>query len=169
MATVSFRIEDELKERLDRLADDRGLNVSHFFRQALVEKLATIEPHGDGETQLPLTIKERLFLVLQLNTLVAVESDEHARKHLNTQIEALTSGYECHYSGLLINHFENGLSRRACLEVQQILDMYSDLLWGFQGLTEKEGLKKRGHRVSRFRWKLRDASNGLCSLLSVRP
>jgi uncharacterized protein YfbU (UPF0304 family) len=136
----SFRIEDELKERLDRIADDRGLNVSQLFRQALLEKLDAIEPHWDRDNQFPLTIKERLSLVLQLRTLAAVE-DEDNKKHLNAHIEALTSGYEFHYSELT-NEFSNGFSRRACLEVLDILEMYSELLWGYEELPEKEELKR---------------------------
>lgn len=141
VATVSFRIDDEIKERLDAMAEDRGLNVSHIFRQALVEKLTAIEPKAEGETQLPLTIKERLSLVLQLRTLAAVESDAHNKKHLDTQIDALTSGYEFHYADLIC-HFDNGLSNRACKEVLDILDMYSELLWGFEALTDKAGIEK---------------------------
>jgi uncharacterized protein len=142
MVTVSFRIEDEIKERWDRLAEDRGLNVSQIFRQALIEKLAEFEPKGEGENRFPLTTKERLSLVLQLRTLAAVTKSEDEKKHFETQIEALTSGYEYHYPEL-VNYFYNGLSRRACKEVQEILDMYSELLWGFEGLKNKEGITKK--------------------------
>jgi uncharacterized protein len=141
MATVSFRIEDEIKERWDRLAEDRGLNVSQIFRQALIEKLTEFEPKGEGENRFPLTTKERLSLVLQLRTLSAVTKSEDEKKHLKTEIEALTSGYEFHYPDL-VSYFDAGLSRRACAEVLDILDMYSELLWGFEGLKDKAGLKK---------------------------
>jgi len=141
MATVSFRIEDDLKARLDGIVEDHGLNVSNFFRQALVEKLATIELRGEREIPFSLTIKERVSLVLQLRTLAAVEDDENTKRHLQTQIEALTDGYELHYSDL-IREFDNGLSRRACLEVGSILDMYADLLWGFDGLKDKAGIEE---------------------------
>lgn len=141
MATVSFRIEDEFKERLDRLAEDQGLNASHIFRQALIEKLLEVEPRGDGECRFPLTTKERLSLVIQLRTLAAVTTDEHEKNHIETQIEALISGYEYHYPEM-VAYYSNGLSRRACVEVLDILTMYSELKWAFDGLRNKDGIKK---------------------------
>lgn len=140
MATVSFRVEDELKERIDRLAEDRGLNVSHLFRQALIDKLLEIEPHSEEESRFPLTVKERLALVLQLRTLAAVSSSGE-KEGLEKQIEALYSGYEFHYPDL-ITAFDNGLTRRASKEVLDILDMYADLSWGFQKLKDKAGIKE---------------------------
>lgn len=140
MLTVSFRIEDEIKERLDHLAEDRGLNVSEIFRQALLDKLLEIEPKGTGENRFPLTIKERLALVLQLRTLAAVCGTDE-KESLRLQIEALQSGYEFHYPDL-VTPFDNGLSRRTCIEVLDILEMYSELLWSFQKLKDKSGVKE---------------------------
>ncbi len=140
LVTVSFRIKDEIKERLDRLAEDRGLNVSHLFRQSLIDKLSELEPRGDVENRFPLTLKERLGLVLQLRTLAAV-SGESERESLAIQIEALESGYEFHYREL-ITPFDNGLSRRACVEVLDILEMHSELYWGYQKLKDRGGIKE---------------------------
>lgn len=148
MVTVSFRIEDEIKERLDRLAEDRGLNVSHLFRQALIDKLSEIEPRGEVENRFPLTVKERLGFVLQLRTLAAL-SGEHERKSLETQIEALQSGYEFHYPEL-ITPFDNGLSRRACIEVLDVLEMHSELFWGFQKLRDKGEIEEKDVRFPGF-------------------
>jgi uncharacterized protein len=141
MATVSFRIEDDIKARWDRLAEDRGLNVSHVFRQALVEKLAEFEPRIEGEPHFQLTIKERLSLVLQLRILAATTKSEAEKKHTEAQIEAITSGYEYHYREL-VSYFDVGLSRRASIEVLDILEMYSEMLWGFSSLKDKAGLKQ---------------------------
>lgn len=140
MATISFRVEDEIKERLDRLVEERGLNASHLFRQALLDKLSEIEPHGQTENRLLLTVKERLSLALQLRTLAAV-APESEKVGLATQIEALQSGYEYHYRDLIVA-FDNGLSRRACTEVLDILEMFSEMHWGFEKLDEKEGINE---------------------------
>ena len=43
MKTISVRIDDDLKKRLDRLTDAHGLNASHLMRQAITEKLEELE------------------------------------------------------------------------------------------------------------------------------
>lgn len=40
---VTFRIEDELKTRLDEVVKKLGLNQSKFFRDAVVERLEELE------------------------------------------------------------------------------------------------------------------------------
>jgi uncharacterized protein YfbU (UPF0304 family) len=139
VVTISFRIEDDIKERLDRLAEDRGLNVSHIFRQALIDKIREIEPQGEADNRLPLTVKERLFLVLQLRILQAVCPEE--KDILDRRIVMLQSGYELDYPDL-ISLFDNGLSRRACIEVIDILEMHSELFWSLQKLKSKSGIKE---------------------------
>jgi predicted transcriptional regulator len=52
MKTISVRIDDELKRRLDRLTDAHGLNASHLMRQAIAEKLEELEAFY--------TVRERL-------------------------------------------------------------------------------------------------------------
>lgn len=43
MKTISVRIDDETKQRLDRLTVSHGLNASHLMRQAISEKLEELE------------------------------------------------------------------------------------------------------------------------------
>ena len=43
MKTVSIRIDDEIKQRWDALADLHGLNASHLMRQAITDKLEELE------------------------------------------------------------------------------------------------------------------------------
>jgi uncharacterized protein YfbU (UPF0304 family) len=148
VATISFRVEDDLKERLDRIVEDRGLNSSHLLREALLDKLAAIEPPGETGTRLPLTIKERLSLALQLRTLRAV-CPEGEKPGIEREIEALQSGYEFHYPDLIVA-FDSGLSRRACLEVLDILEMFSELNWGFLKLKDKSGIEESDIRFLGF-------------------
>ena len=43
MKTLSIRIDDETKRRLDALTAKHGINKSHVVRQALVAKLEELE------------------------------------------------------------------------------------------------------------------------------
>ena len=139
MATVSFRIDDELKERLDGLAEKHGLNVSHVFRQALAEKIDDLQHGPNKRGGLALSLKERLFLANQYRTLAALypEDRDHCLKH----VEALQSGYELHYRWL-VDHFADGLSAEDSREVLDILDMYSDLRFAFDRLKDNAAIKE---------------------------
>lgn len=43
MKTISIRIDEDVKSRWDRLADEHGLNQSRLMREAIVEKLEELE------------------------------------------------------------------------------------------------------------------------------
>lgn len=43
MATLSIRIDDDIKARWQKLSEDHGLNQSHLFREAIIEKLEELE------------------------------------------------------------------------------------------------------------------------------
>lgn len=139
VVTVSFRIDDELKEQLDRLSERHGLNVSHVFRRALAEKADELQHGPNRRGGLNLTVKERLVLVNQYRTLAALYPDE--RHHYLRHVEALESGYELHYRELTVR-FADGLSAEDSREVLDILDMYSDLRFSFGHLKDKTGIEE---------------------------
>lgn len=43
MRSISVRVEDGLKERLERLARAHGLNLSHVLREAIAERVEELE------------------------------------------------------------------------------------------------------------------------------
>ena len=43
MRSISIRVEDGLKQRLERLAQAHGLNVSHVLREAIAERVEELE------------------------------------------------------------------------------------------------------------------------------
>jgi RHH-type rel operon transcriptional repressor/antitoxin RelB len=43
MATLSIRVDDDIKARWARLSQDHGLNQSQLFRQAIIDKLEELE------------------------------------------------------------------------------------------------------------------------------
>jgi uncharacterized protein YfbU (UPF0304 family) len=128
VATVSFRIEDALKQRLDRLSEKHGLNVSHLFRQALAEKADELQHGPNRRAGITFSIKERLSLVNQFRMLAALYPGDSDR-YLN-HVEALESGYELQYPRI-IEGFSDGLDDEECGEVLDVLDMYADLRYAF--------------------------------------
>ena len=63
MKTISIRIDDDVKQRWDRLADEYGLNQSRLMRDAILDKLEELEDFY--------VVKERTK-----EPLVAIEDDE---------------------------------------------------------------------------------------------
>lgn len=43
MKSLSIRVDDDIKDRLDALSEKHGLNTSHLMRQAIAEKLEELE------------------------------------------------------------------------------------------------------------------------------
>jgi predicted DNA-binding protein len=43
MRSISVRVEDGLKERLERLARAHGLNLSHVLREAIAERVEELQ------------------------------------------------------------------------------------------------------------------------------
>jgi RHH-type rel operon transcriptional repressor/antitoxin RelB len=43
MKTISIRIDEDVKSRWDKLADEHGLNQSRLMREAILEKLEELE------------------------------------------------------------------------------------------------------------------------------
>ncbi len=43
MKSISIRIDDNIKDRLDELSEKHGLNASRLMRQAIAEKLEELE------------------------------------------------------------------------------------------------------------------------------
>jgi predicted DNA-binding protein len=52
MPSISVRVEDALKERLDRLARAQGLNLSHVPREAIAERVEELEDFYDVSARL---------------------------------------------------------------------------------------------------------------------
>lgn len=149
MPTISFRIEDDLKERIDGLVDRMGLNVSALFRQALADKVEELEA-GDEKAQLRLSLKERLGLVLQFRTLAELAklgNNESEEEDCRRQIELLSSGYELHYRDL-VGWFSTGFAARWSKEVIDILSMFADLNWAFDNFTPEQQAAIDHHAIT---------------------
>lgn len=75
MATVSFRVNDELKRELDELSAEKGINLSKLFRQAL-ETIKDELLYGSHERAgLKLSLKDRLMLSNQFRILESLDPE----------------------------------------------------------------------------------------------
>jgi len=147
MVTVSFRVDDYLKDRLDRLVERRGLSVSRFFRQVLSHGLDDLEQGGDRQGAMNLTLKERLTFSSQFKIIAALYPNE--REYYLRHVEALESGYEFHYRSI-VERFSDGLSAEESREVLEVLDLYSDLNWAYHHLENKSDIDEWQIRFAGF-------------------
>lgn len=123
MATVSFRISDELKRELDDLSAEKGYHLSKLFRKA-IEDLRDAMRHGPDGGAFDLSLKDRLMLANQYRILELLDQ-EHAGQHAMHR-QVLTGAMETHYVTLL-DDFSNDLNIDVSREVMDILAMFSRL------------------------------------------
>ena len=136
--SVSFRIDDEMKARLDELSSRRGLNVSALFRQA-VERVVMDAEGSTERANFSLTLKERVNFANQFEILAAVTKTADAETY-RRYATALREGYEAHYREI-VEIFSDPLSREDCIETMDILAMYSDLLYSYDRLPDKSSVE----------------------------
>ncbi|WP_321491030.1 YfbU family protein [uncultured Hyphomonas sp.] len=124
MATISFRIDDQTKARLDRLVEERALNPSAVFRQALDLALNNIEFGTESRRAMKLTLPDRLKLANQYEILTHLDPERAAE--YQAYVLVLKQGFDIQYAHLA-QDFSDGLSDGDCAEVLRILDMFSIL------------------------------------------
>ena len=122
MASVSFRIDDQMKARLDRLVAEKALNPSAVFRQALETALSEIEFGENDRRNLKLSLADRVKLANQYEILSHLDS-ANSEQH-QAFVQLLKQGFDIQY-GHLVRDFSDGLSDAECAEVLGILDMHS--------------------------------------------
>lgn len=102
--------------------------------------------------------KERLFLVNQLeiikNQKLIIEllkgsNESGDRYHYNNQIKALKEGFELHYDDVF-DEISNGLSRKDCLFVLDVLEMYRGITYSFLALKRSNSLKELSEKDIKF-------------------
>lgn len=130
MATVSFRISDELKRELDELSAEKGYHLSKLFRKA-IEDLRDAMRHGPDGGTFDLSLKERLMLANQYRILELLDT-EQAVKHAGNR-EILAGAVETHYVTLL-EDFSNTINLGVAREVMDILAMFTRLRLSYNHL-----------------------------------
>jgi uncharacterized protein len=146
MATVSFRITDELKRELDELSAEKGYHLSKLFRRA-IEDLRDTMRHGPDGGAFNLSLKDRLLLSNQYRILELLDegnASEYAHRRA-----VLTGGQEMHYITLL-EDFSNALNLEMAREVMDILEMFSRLRLSYDHLDGKTSIPDNGVDFSGF-------------------
>lgn len=125
MATVSIRLEDEVRDQLEASARARGSNLSDLLRAAidLVLERDTDRPWQRGDVPETLSALDRHVLAQQHEILARLTDDEYEREYQERRIRVLQRGYTIEYSDEFLS-IEPELSRSDCRLVFEILDMF---------------------------------------------
>jgi uncharacterized protein YfbU (UPF0304 family) len=132
MATIAVRVDDDVRDALQELARAQGLTLSDFVRDLLREAIVPIPgtQRGDLAAMSPssLSEKDRLMFSLLHRILARVlpsdsnDVDGDKSYQLNRALvleRGFTSEYTKEYASI-----DPELSRRDCLRVMDILDMF---------------------------------------------
>jgi len=147
MATVSFRVSDDLKRELDELSSEKGTNLSKLFRLAL-EKIKDELLFGSYErATLQLSLKDRLVLSNQYRILECLDPGAVAKyRHSRDIVE---QGYEVDYPSLA-DSFQAEMDFDLCREVLDILDMFALMRLSYDAAGKPAALDPAGLRFEGF-------------------
>ncbi len=121
MATITLRVEDQVKDDLEALARSRGITVTDLLRPLIEE--AAGRPAGESRGVHPahLTAVERRTMSLLHQILGRLDPEDESDHRLRAQ--ALDEGYTAEYGDEFLG-MEPELSARDCELVRDILDMF---------------------------------------------
>jgi uncharacterized protein len=120
MATITLRVDNQVKDDLDALARSRDTTITDLLRP-LVDELTGRPAERPGVHPVHLSPVERRILSLQHEILGKLDPDlEHYHR---LRSEALDAGYAAEYAEEFLG-VEPGLTVRDCELVQDMLDMF---------------------------------------------
>lgn len=133
MATITIRLKDETKARIDEAAEARGIQVSDFVREAL-EMYLRLEASGeigidrpDETEEVSLTPYQRKVLQLLHRNLLAaqggLDDSYYDHEHEVQALKVLENGYVGEYP-VEFGDISEPTSRAECELVWDILDMF---------------------------------------------
>ncbi|MGQ4574952.1 YfbU family protein [Dermabacteraceae bacterium P7006] len=142
MATVTIRLEDELKKDLEAVAAGRNQNISELVRELIEDFLSPGEVDRPGTVLAPktLTAYERQLLATLHRILARVVDDDNLedgdKEYQLRQAKILESGFTGLYGQEFIG-ISPELSQADCTLVMDILDMFRMIDTGLKALEEK--------------------------------
>lgn len=138
MATISIRVDDNLKARLEKLAKESGTTLSSVLCDAAASLVGSPRPEYPEEMA-PLTIRptERLILRGQELILAALAEDEEDAKYHLKNAEILEKGYAREYP-VGFAPLRPEIPNARCEELYDILDMFMVLKASRDRLDEGE-------------------------------
>ncbi|MCQ9343838.1 YfbU family protein [Corynebacterium kozikiae] len=141
MATVTIRLEDELKKDLEAVAAGRNQNVSELVRELIEDFLSPGEVDRPGTVLAPktLTAYERQSLATLHRILARLVGDDNLedgdKEYQLRQAKILESGFTGLYGQEFIG-ISPELSQADCTLVMDILDMFRMIDAGLKALEE---------------------------------
>ncbi|MCG2623032.1 YfbU family protein [Arthrobacter sp. I2-34] len=133
MATVTIRLEDEARDRIAEAAEERGVTLSNYIREALELHLAVEQPdelgssRPGGEEAVSLTLFQRKVLQLLHRNLLATQGGLTESYYDHDQevrsLKVLENGFAGEYAEEFADISEP-MTRAECELVWDILDMF---------------------------------------------
>ena len=131
MATLTIRVDDNLRDALERVARDRGTTVSGLIRVSIARSLGQTSDAPKFRTPRTLTAVERRTLSNQHHILADTASDDSTARHHRRRAEILEAGFTAEYEDEFLD-IEPELTPADCELVWDILDMYRVLRTSMQ-------------------------------------
>lgn len=147
MAVLNIRVDDRVRDQLKEMADDKGVNLSEFVRDLLMEAVVPVYErevkHGDEPPQESMRITDRQVLSLLHRILARVlpEDANDADGDLEYQLmraSILEAGFTGEY-WYEVAGFNTELSKRDCGRVSDILQMFRVITFSIDQLS-KDGM-----------------------------
>lgn len=156
MATINVRLDDEIRDQLVNIADDRGLSLSEFIRELALEAVQRVWvnelPSGDEPAPKHLSALERMNLALHHETIAnvldpEVDPEELAKEH-RRNVTVLKSGFAGEY-WREYQQFQVELSPSDCRRVNEIMQMFS-IISASRKQLEETGIELPNHYSLEF-------------------
>lgn len=152
MATISVRVDDELRDEFEDLASSQGVSVSELVRYAMEAHLGRDLPSNRSAGPTSLSKRARLQQSLLYRILSSVETDESSAEHYWRLAEVFERGYAGEYAEAF-TAIEDELTLSDCRLVWDILDMFTVLKASVErlGTTAVASLDERASAALTFR------------------
>lgn len=161
MATISLRVEDEIRDALEDRASGEDVSVSELIRQAIESLLGRdVQLNWSAPSSLPK--RDRLQLSLLHRIVQMLESDEFEADYHGSMIDVLRHGYTGEYGEEFIS-ISDELSLSDCKLVWDILDMFRMIKASVDhlGIEKIRALDERAEHALTFRgFDLNDSLEG---------
>lgn len=145
MAVLNIRVDDRVRDQLKELADDKGVNLSEFVRDLLMEAVVPVYErevkHGDEPPQESMRIIDRQILSMLHRILGRVLPEDANdvdgdKEYQLMRAQILEAGYTGEYWYETAG-FQTELSKRDCGRVADILDMFRIITYSIDHLAEE--------------------------------
>lgn len=121
VATISVRVEGELRDRAEETAASAGMSISEWTRHLMRSELGMEVPDWSAPTSL--SKRERLHLVLLHRLARSLTEEIDETEHHGRMVEVLEHGFAAEYSDEFAAIYDE-LAFEECRLVMDILDMF---------------------------------------------